>query len=81
MREVVIASAARTPFGRFGGGLLPLRAPELGGIAIAEAVKRSGLSPEEIEYVYMGEVLQGGVAISPRARLAARPGCLGMSRP
>jgi acetyl-CoA C-acetyltransferase len=74
MREVVIASAARTPFGRFGGGLLPLRAPELGGIAIAEAVKRSGLSPEEIEYVYMGEVLQGGVGQIPSRQASRKAG-------
>lgn len=74
MREVVVVSAARTPFGRFGGGLMPFKAPELGGIAIAEAVKRSGLAPEEIEYAYMGEVLQGGVGQIPSRQATRKAG-------
>lgn len=71
MKETVIVSAARTPFGRFGGGLSSLKSTELGGIAIAEALKRSGVAAEQIDYVYMGQVLQGGVGQIP-SRQATR---------
>ncbi|MDH7480133.1 MAG: acetyl-CoA C-acyltransferase, partial [Syntrophomonadaceae bacterium] len=74
MREVVIVSAARTPFGRFGGGLLPFSATDLGGICIAEAVKRANLLPEQVEYVYMGQVLQGGVGQIPSRQAARKAG-------
>ncbi|MDR1360444.1 MAG: acetyl-CoA C-acetyltransferase [Deltaproteobacteria bacterium] len=60
MSKSVIVSAARTPYGKFGGGLKSFSAMELGGLAIAEAVQRAGLSPEQIDYVYMGHVLQAG---------------------
>jgi acetyl-CoA C-acetyltransferase len=61
MTQSVIVSAVRTPFGRLGGGLAHLRAPELGAIAIGAALERAGLDPGEVEYVIMGEVLQAGV--------------------
>lgn len=56
----VICSVARTPIGRYLGGLSPLRATELGGAAIAGAVERSGLSPDEVDEVIFGHVLVGG---------------------
>ncbi|NPV89398.1 MAG: acetyl-CoA C-acetyltransferase [Firmicutes bacterium] len=74
MKEVVIVSAARTPFGRFGGGLMPFSATDLGGIVIKEAVKRANLAPEQIEYVYMGEVLQGGVGQIPSRQATRKAG-------
>lgn len=74
MREVVIVSAARTPFGRFGGGLQPFSATDLGGICIAEAVKRANLLPEQVEYVYMGQVLQGGVGQIPSRQASRKAG-------
>jgi len=54
----VIVSAVRTPFGKLGGGLASYRAPELGALAIREALGRVGLEPHEPQYVLMGEVLQ-----------------------
>jgi acetyl-CoA C-acetyltransferase len=69
MRSVIV-SAARTPFGKLGGGLAPYQAPELGAIAIKAALERAGLEPNEVEYVIMGEVLQAGVGQAP-ARQAA----------
>jgi acetyl-CoA C-acetyltransferase len=72
-RTAVIISGARTPIGRFLGGLGPLRAPELGGIAIRAAVERSGIDPREIDDVIMGNVLSGGVGQAP-ARQAAMKG-------
>jgi acetyl-CoA C-acetyltransferase len=69
MRSVIV-SAARTPFGKLGGGLASYQAPELGAIAIKAALERAGLEPNEVEYVIMGEVLQAGVGQAP-ARQAA----------
>ena len=68
--NTVIVSAARTPIGSFMGTLFSLRAPELGSIAIREAVRRAGLKPEQISEVIMGCVLAAGLGQSP-ARQAA----------
>jgi acetyl-CoA C-acetyltransferase len=72
-RTPVIVSATRTPIGRYLGGLAPLTAPQLGGIAIREAVRRAGIDGGAIEEVIMGNVLQGGVGQAParQAMLAA----------
>ncbi|HEU5139189.1 MAG TPA: acetyl-CoA C-acetyltransferase [Bacillales bacterium] len=71
MGKTVILSAARTPFGKFGGVLTPLSAVELGGAAIKEALTRAGVAPETVEEVLMGMVLQGGQGQIP-SRQAAR---------
>jgi acetyl-CoA C-acetyltransferase len=59
MSSVIIAGA-RTPIGKFGGGLSTVPAVELGGIAIRSAVERAGIAPEDVDYVIMGQVLQAG---------------------
>lgn len=61
MKRVVIASAARTPIGSFGGALAPLSAVELGVIAVKEAIKRAGIEPSMINEVYFGNVLGAGL--------------------
>jgi acetyl-CoA C-acetyltransferase len=66
----VIVSAVRTPFGKLGGGLAKLQAPELGSLVIRSALDRAGLENDEVEYVIMGQVLQAGVGQAP-ARQAA----------
>jgi acetyl-CoA C-acetyltransferase len=66
----VIVSAVRTPFGKLGGGLKDYEATELGSIAIRNALDRVGLENDEVEYVVMGQVLQGGAGQAP-ARQAA----------
>lgn len=71
MRKTVIVSAARTPFGRLGGGLKPLTAAQLGGIVIREAMKRAGIPDESVDNVLMGMVLQGGAGQIP-SRQATR---------
>jgi len=71
MGRTVVISAARTPFGKLGGALSSLSASELGGIAIKEAVTRSGLEGEAIDEVIFGNVLQGGQGQIP-SRQAAR---------
>src|SRR5918995_4045279 len=63
--RTVILGAARTPFGKFGGALSPLSAPELGGVAIREAVDRSGLEDEELQHSIFGIVAQAGVGQIP----------------
>ena len=65
MEEVVIVSGARTPVGSFSGSLSPFTAPQLGSIAIKEAVKRAKVKPEDIDEVLMGNALQGGIGQAP----------------
>src|SRR3954447_21852409 len=65
MARSVIVSAVRTPFGKLGGGLAAHEGTELGSIAIRAALERIGLEPHEIEYVIMGQVLQGGAGQAP----------------
>jgi acetyl-CoA C-acetyltransferase len=73
-RTAVIVSGARTPIGRFLGGLGPLRAPELGGIAIQAAVQRAGIDPGDIHDVIMGNVLAAGVGQAPARQAAMKAG-------
>jgi acetyl-CoA C-acetyltransferase len=68
--DAFILSAVRTPIGKFLGGLSELPAPKLGAVAIAEALKRANVRPEQVEDVIMGNVVQAGVGQAP-ARQAA----------
>jgi acetyl-CoA C-acetyltransferase len=70
----VIVSAVRTPFGRLGGGLKNYEATELGAIVIRAALDRIGLANDEIEYVIMGQVLQGGAGQAPARQAAVGAG-------
>jgi acetyl-CoA C-acetyltransferase len=76
-RTPVIVSAARTPVGRFLGGLSPLRAPELGAVAIRAAIARAGMDAAHIEDVILGNVLQGGVGQAPARQAAIAAGIPG----
>jgi acetyl-CoA C-acetyltransferase len=60
MPNTVILATARTPVGKLGGGLSPLQATELGGIAIKAALERAGVEPDQVQHVVMGQVLQAG---------------------
>jgi acetyl-CoA C-acetyltransferase len=71
LRDVVIASACRTPIAKFQGGLAGFRAPELGALAIREALRRARVAPDQVEEVIFGNVLQAGLGQNP-ARQAAR---------
>ena len=66
----MIASAVRTPFGKLGGALRDYEGTRLGAIAIRAALDRAGVPNDEVEYVVMGQVLQGGAGQAP-ARQAA----------
>lgn len=61
IKNVIIASACRTPVGKMGGMLSTVPAVELGALAIREAVARAGIAPEQVDHVYMGNALQCGV--------------------
>ena len=74
MTRTVVVSAARTPFGRLGGGLKDHAATELGGIVIRAALERIGLEGREVEYVIMGQVLQGGAGQAPGRQAAVAAG-------
>jgi acetyl-CoA C-acetyltransferase len=72
--QAVIIGAARTPTGKFLGGLANLSAPDLGAIAIKEAVQRSGIDPEAIEEVVMGNVVTAGIGQAPARQAAVKAG-------
>jgi acetyl-CoA C-acetyltransferase len=73
-RTPVIVSAARTPIGKFLGGLSALQAPELGAIAIKAALQRAKLDPAHVEEVIMGNVIQGGVGQAPARQALIKSG-------
>src|SRR5438067_8281414 len=74
MSRTVIVSALRTPFGRLGGGLRDRTATELGAIVIRAALERAGVEAGEVEYVIMGQVLQGGAGQAPARQAAVGAG-------
>src|SRR5437773_11019936 len=74
MAEAFILSAARTPIGRYLGGLSELPAPELGALVIGEALRRAGVSPDKVDEVIMGHVLQAGVGQNPARQAALKAG-------
>ena len=70
MKEVVIVSAQRTPIGSFGGSLASFSATQLGAIAIKAAVEKAGIKPEQVEEVYMGNVLSANIGQAPATQAA-----------
>ncbi len=74
MEQPVILSAVRTPIGKFMGGLSPLSAPELGAKVVAEAVRRAGIEPNQVDEAIMGNVVQAGLGQNPARQAALRGG-------
>ena len=74
MREAVILSAARLPTGKFMGALKGFSAPELGAIAVREAIRRAGVDPERVDEVIMGNVLSAGLGQAPARQAALKAG-------
>ncbi|QNN43921.1 acetyl-CoA C-acyltransferase [Pedobacter roseus] len=74
MKEVVIVSAVRTPIGSFGGSLAQFSATQLGGFAIKAAIEKAGLKPEQIQEVYMGNVLSANLGQAPATQAAKYAG-------
>src|SRR5215470_17509467 len=65
MQPIFIVSAARTPIGAFQGSLAALRAPELGATAIKGALARAKVAPDQVEEVFMGNVLSAAIGQAP----------------
>jgi acetyl-CoA C-acetyltransferase len=80
MAGSVIVAGARTPVGKLSGALSGFSAAELGGFAISGALSRAGITPEQVEYVFMGHVLQAGTG-QITARQAAVKAGIGMGVP
>src|SRR5438132_8455028 len=74
MRESVIVSAVRTPTGKFLGALKGFTAPQLGALAVAEAVRRAGLDPAIVDECIMGNVVTAGLGQNPARQAALRGG-------
>ena len=74
MKEVVIASAVRTAIGSFNGSLASFSAPELGGIAVKEALLRAGVEGSMVDEVILGNVLQAGLGQNPARQAALKAG-------
>jgi len=75
MEQAVILSAVRTPIGKFQGGLASFAAPELGAKVVAEAVRRAGIEPQQVDEIIMGNVVSAGLGQNP-ARQAGLHGGL-----
>jgi acetyl-CoA C-acetyltransferase len=73
-RQPVIVGGARTPVGRLLGSLASKSASELGGVAIAGALERAGVRPDQVDYVIMGQVLQAGAGQIPARQAAVAAG-------
>src|SRR5689334_22463126 len=71
----VILSAVRTPIGKFQGGLAGFSAPELGAKAVAEAIRRAGLEPKQVDEAILGNVVQAGLGQNPARQAALKGGC------
>src|SRR4051794_33829992 len=74
MPKTVILGAARTPFGKMGGGLSTLEAPDLGGTAIAAALERAEVGPDQVQGVAFGQVLQAGQGQIPSRQAQIKGG-------
>ncbi|BFZ55173.1 hypothetical protein PYCC9005_002213 [Savitreella phatthalungensis] len=74
-KDVVILSARRTPVGKFNGTLKGKTAVELGTVAVKAAISDAGIKPEDVDEVYMGQVLQANVGQSPARQVALAAGC------
>ena len=74
MPKTVILGAARTPFGKLGGGLSTLDATDLGGTAIAAALERAEVKPDQVQHVVFGQVLQAGQGQIPSRQAQIKAG-------
>jgi acetyl-CoA C-acetyltransferase len=74
MNEVLILSGVRTPIGKYLGGLVDVPAPQLGAVAVAEALKRAGCPPGHVDEVIIGNVLQAGLGQNPARQTALAAG-------
>lgn len=74
MDDIVIGSAVRTPIGSFNGSLASVPAPQLGGLVVAEALRRAHLEPGQVDEVYLGNVISAGIGMAPARQAALAAG-------
>ncbi|NBY27836.1 MAG: acetyl-CoA C-acetyltransferase, partial [Betaproteobacteria bacterium] len=74
MQDIVIVSAARTAVGKFGGSLAKTPAPELGAAVIKALLARTGLAPDQVGEVIMGQVLTAGAGQNPARQALLKSG-------
>src|SRR6516162_5516684 len=74
MPDAFILSAARTPIGKFLGGLAEVPAPQLGAVAVTEALKRARVAGNQVDEVIFGNVIQAGVGQNPARQTALKAG-------
>jgi len=77
---IVLGGGVRTAIGRFQGGLSPFRAPDLGGKVIAEAIKRAGVKPDDVDEVIFGNVVSAGLGQNPARQAMIASGVLNAER-
>lgn len=75
LSDIYVLSAARTPVGKFQGGLKGVSAVQLGAAAVKAVLARAGVKPESVEEIYMGQVLQAGAGQSPARQVTLSSGC------
>jgi len=75
MERIAIVSAVRTPIGKFLGSLAPMSAVDLGAAAVAGALERCGVSPVDVQELYMGQARQLGSGPNPARQVAIKAGC------
>jgi acetyl-CoA acetyltransferase len=80
-RQPVILSGARAPIGKFMGGLSSLTAPEIGAVAVREAVRRAGIDPQTVDEVIMGTSCRQARTRPRRGRRRSRAVCRRLSAP
>ena len=73
-KKIVIAGACRTAIGKMGGQLSTVPAVEMGALVIKEALKRAGVAPEQVDHVYMGNVLQAALGQNPARQASIKAG-------
>ena len=73
-KKVVLAGACRTPIGKMGGALSTVPATDLGALVIKEALNRAGVKPEQVDHVYMGNVIQAGLGQNPARQASIKAG-------
>src|SRR2546427_8663105 len=74
MEQPVILGAVRTPIGKFQGGLSSFAATDLGAKAVAEAVRRAGIEPQQVDEIIMGNVVSAGLGQNPARQAGPRGG-------
>src|SRR5437660_4030372 len=74
MADAFILSAARTPIGKYLGSLADVPAPQLGAVAVGEALRRAGAPPERVDEVILGNVIQAGLGQNPARQAGLKAG-------